>query len=174
MAIDFPNSPTVGQEFQSGGRIWEWDGTAWRVLSVTSNSIDHGNLGGLADADHPQYLQHTGGTITNYAETCTVETGVTGGKTVSLATSNVFDHTLSGATTYTFSGVPSSPAAASLTLIIRQPATAVAITWPASVKWSAGSAPTFADSEIAICTFITRDGGTEWLGSKVGEFAVPA
>jgi hypothetical protein len=29
VAIDFPNSPSVGQELTVGDRTWRWDGTAW-------------------------------------------------------------------------------------------------------------------------------------------------
>ena len=29
-AIDFPNSPTVGQLFTVGSITWQWDGTVWR------------------------------------------------------------------------------------------------------------------------------------------------
>jgi hypothetical protein len=32
MAIDFPNSPTIGQIFTSGDNKWEWDGTSWNVV----------------------------------------------------------------------------------------------------------------------------------------------
>lgn len=28
-AIDFPNSPTVGQVFTSGSRSWVWTGAVW-------------------------------------------------------------------------------------------------------------------------------------------------
>ncbi len=28
--IDFPASPTVGQTYTFGGRIWEWTGSAWK------------------------------------------------------------------------------------------------------------------------------------------------
>jgi hypothetical protein len=33
-AIDFPNSPTVNQEFTSGSRTWIWNGTVWNSLSL--------------------------------------------------------------------------------------------------------------------------------------------
>lgn len=36
-AIDFPSSPTVGQTFTASGKEWEWDGTAWQLLNVTSS-----------------------------------------------------------------------------------------------------------------------------------------
>ena len=29
-AIDFPNSPTVGQLFTVGDTTWEWTGTLWK------------------------------------------------------------------------------------------------------------------------------------------------
>jgi hypothetical protein len=29
-AIDFPNSPTVGQLFTVGSITWQWNGTVWR------------------------------------------------------------------------------------------------------------------------------------------------
>jgi hypothetical protein len=31
LSYDFPNSPTVGQTFSSGGALYVWDGMAWRV-----------------------------------------------------------------------------------------------------------------------------------------------
>lgn len=31
-AIDFPNSPTVGQTFAVDGRTWIWTGTVWQSL----------------------------------------------------------------------------------------------------------------------------------------------
>jgi hypothetical protein len=34
MAMDFPNSPTVGQIFTSNGTSWEWDGTVWKIPTV--------------------------------------------------------------------------------------------------------------------------------------------
>ena len=30
MPIDFPNSPTVGQQYVSGNLTYEWNGTSWR------------------------------------------------------------------------------------------------------------------------------------------------
>jgi hypothetical protein len=32
MAIDFPNSPSVNDEFTSGSTTWRWDGSVWKVI----------------------------------------------------------------------------------------------------------------------------------------------
>lgn len=34
-AIDFPNSPSLGQTFGANGNVWEWTGTVWKVVRVT-------------------------------------------------------------------------------------------------------------------------------------------
>jgi hypothetical protein len=35
MAIDFPNSPSVGDTYTVNTRIYEWDGTAWALYDTT-------------------------------------------------------------------------------------------------------------------------------------------
>jgi hypothetical protein len=34
MAINFPDTPTTGDEFTSGDRTWKWDGTTWESLAA--------------------------------------------------------------------------------------------------------------------------------------------
>jgi len=31
MAINFPDSPTLNQEFAVGDRVWFWNGTVWKA-----------------------------------------------------------------------------------------------------------------------------------------------
>ena len=33
MAIDFPNTPTLNQIYNNGGKSWRWDGSAWLMIS---------------------------------------------------------------------------------------------------------------------------------------------
>ena len=40
-------------------------------------------------------------------------------------------------------------------------------TWPASVKWDSGTAPTYTTPSLYV--FTTLDSGTTWLGSQVGK-----
>ena len=90
--------------------------------------------------------------------------------TVNLANGNVFSATLTAATTFTFSGATASTAC-SFGLYLAQDATGSRIaTWPASVKWSGGTAPTLstAANALDILVFETIDGGTTWYGSLVG------
>jgi len=62
MALDFPNSPTNGQTFTSGGRIWSWSSTqnSWQ-----SNTGTQGTQGvqGLQGTQGIQGAQGAGGTI---------------------------------------------------------------------------------------------------------------
>ena len=38
MALDFPNSPTVGQTYTYGDRTWTWNGTTWSLSGTGSGS----------------------------------------------------------------------------------------------------------------------------------------
>jgi hypothetical protein len=66
---------------------------------------------------------------------------------------------------------PAAGLAGAATLILRQDAAGGrTVTWPGSVIWAGGTPPavTAADA-IDVCTFITRDGGTTWLGFPGGQ-----
>lgn len=92
-----------------------------------------------------------------------------GATTLNLANANVFNITLTGNVTFTFSGATNGKACA-FSLYLRQDATGSrTVTWPASVRWS-GGAPTLTTtaSAIDILVFETLDGGTTWYGSLVG------
>lgn len=98
--------------------------------------------------------------IKNYSEEVNT-VGTTGPtETLDLTVANVHDITMDEACTFTFSNPPASGKAGSFTLILRG---AFAATWPASVDWAGGSAPTFS-LVVDIVTFITVDGGTIWHG----------
>jgi hypothetical protein len=38
MAIDFPNSPTVGQMYTVGNRSWRYDGEKWVAVDPSVNA----------------------------------------------------------------------------------------------------------------------------------------
>lgn len=40
MALNFPDSPTVGQEFTGNGNTWTWDGSTWNINLASSSKAD--------------------------------------------------------------------------------------------------------------------------------------
>lgn len=82
---------------------------------------------------------------------------------VDLSAGDVFTVTISAATTLTFSNVPAGKAA-TFNLIITNGGAAT-VTWPASVKWASGTAPTLTASGVDVLTFLTPDGGVTWYGT---------
>lgn len=86
-------------------------------------------------------------------------------ETLNLANGNVFDVTLDENVEFTFSGATAS-VACSFTLIARQDGSGGStITWPSSVDWEGGAAPTIstAASRVDVFSFLTVDNGTTWL-----------
>ena len=81
---------------------------------------------------------------------------------------NVQTKSISGSVTLTFSNPAVSGKAGSFTLIVTLSGSP-AIAWPASVKWSGGTAPTLTTAGIDIFSFVTIDGGTNWFGFVAGQ-----
>lgn len=96
-----------------------------------------------------------------------------GTRAINLANGNVVSATLTGNTTFTFSGATAATAATacSFGLYLTQDGTGNrTVTWPASVRWSGGTAPTISTgaADIDILVFETINGGAVWFGSLVG------
>ena len=91
-----------------------------------------------------------------------------GANDVDCSAGNYFKKTITGATTFTFSNAPAS-VAYSFTMEITLNGSN-AITWPASVKWPADTAPTITDAKTQLFMFITDDGGTRWRGSSLVDY----
>lgn len=89
-------------------------------------------------------------------------------QTVNWATAPTWDITLSANCTFTLSSVTSGTPT-TLTLILRQDATGSrTVTWPGSVTWLSGSAPTLhtGASTLDVVQLVTVDGGTNWYGAQ--------
>jgi hypothetical protein len=87
---------------------------------------------------------------------------------IDLSAGNYFQKTISGATTFTVTNVPSSGTAASIILDLTNGGSAV-ITWWSGVKWAGGTAPTLTSSGRDALGFYTFDGGTTWTGLLLGK-----
>lgn len=92
--------------------------------------------------------------------------------TVDISTGNSFSLVMTGNCTFSFSNPKSSGTTCSITLILQQDTTGSrTATWPASVKWPGGTAPTLTTtaSKFDVFVFITVDGGTRYFGFTSGQ-----
>lgn len=87
--------------------------------------------------------------------------------TIAASDGNIHTLTVGGNITLTLNPNCLTGFCRTLTLVITNGG-AYTITWPASVKWAGGSAPTFTASGVDIVTLITVDAGTTWYGSANG------
>lgn len=175
------------------------DGTAWeigtgtytasgttlsRTVTESSNAGTAINLSGNAvvfvtaraeDIVTPAYTGDV--TITGELKADSLNEGFAsvtssgGAATINCEAANVFLHTLTENVTYTFSNPPTSGTAYGFTLKLVQDSTARTVTWPASVDWAGGTAPTIStgSGEVDVFAFFTHDGGTNWYGFTAGQ-----
>ena len=91
------------------------------------------------------------------------------GTAIDCAEGNYFKKTVTGATAFTFTNVPTGTAYF-LTIEIECNGSN-AVTWPTpNVKWPADTAPTLTDGKTQLFTFITDDGGTRWRGNSAVDY----
>ena len=90
------------------------------------------------------------------------------GTAIDCAAGNYYTKTVTGATAFTFTNVPTS-VAYFLTIEVTCNGSN-AVTWPASVKWPADTAPAITDGKTTLFMFVTDDGGTRWRGSSLADY----
>ena len=99
-------------------------------------------------------------------------TSSSGTAVLNLDQATVFQLTLSeNITTFTWSNPPASGTAYGFSLKVIQDSSARTISWPASVDWPGGTAPTLStgSGEVDVFTFFTTDGGTTYYGFSAGK-----
>ena len=89
-------------------------------------------------------------------------------QTLDLSTGHTFSITPTEALDVLFTNPPASGIATAFTLEVDNSAGGYALTWPSSVKWHLGTAPT-ATASKEVYTFITTDGGTTYYGKLAGK-----
>jgi hypothetical protein len=153
-------TPVTGIDIDSGAI----DGTA-----IGANSASTGEFTTLVASS----IETTGG----FTEDAEAITSSSNAATLDLSEATNFTHDLTENVTYTFSNPASSGKASAFTLKVVQDSTARTITWPASVDWAGGEAPTISDGDgdVDYFVFITTDGGTTYYGFTAGQaLATPA
>ena len=108
----------------------------------------------------------SGGTKITGSQTSNIS--AMGANAVDCSAGNYFTKTITGATTFTFTNVPTGVAYTFTMEVTLNGSNA--ITWPASVKWPADTAPTITDGKTQLFVFLTDDGGTRWRGSSVVDY----
>ena len=110
--------------------------------------------------------------VTSYNETYVAVTSSSNASTIDCEAGNVFSHTLSENTTFTFSNPPASGTAYGFSLKIVQDASAsgYTVTWPSSVDWPLGNTPSLTSTASAVDQFVfyTHNGGVTWYGFIAG------
>lgn len=106
-----------------------------------------------------RYLPISGGTLTGGLFGTSVALS---GDSIDVSQGSCFTKTITAATTFVFTGVPSN-ATARFSLVLTNGGSQT-VTWPSSVKWSGGANPELAASGVDVFTFFTADGGTTWYG----------
>jgi hypothetical protein len=192
LAVDSTNN-RVGIGTASPSTILDVQGAAARIrISDTDTAgttgIEFVDSGGTKDAEievgnSTQYLAFktataerlriTGDGVVEFKAGITEDAVTLTGTstTIDLATATNFVHDLTGATTYTFSNPATTGNATAFTLKIIQDSTARTITWPASVDWAGGTAPTLTatNNGVDVFVFYTIDGGTTYYGFTAGQ-----
>ena len=87
---------------------------------------------------------------------------------IDLATGNYFTKTINGNSTFTFTNPPASGTACSFTLELTH--TSGTVTWPASVKFPADTAPTLTAGKTHLFIFVTDDGGSRYRGAALADY----
>jgi dolichyl-phosphate-mannose--protein O-mannosyl transferase len=89
--------------------------------------------------------------------------------TCNVDNAGAFSLTMSGNTTFTFSGADSGW---SMGFILQLTGNGSTVTWPSTVRWAGGAAPDApASGETDVLVFHTRDGGSNWYGVLASDAA---
>lgn len=141
-------------------------------MPITVLTASGGSPAGLQTALDAK-LNASGGTATNivlsgYREPTASPAIADGTLTLDLSAAQVFSVALNA--NVTTLNITNTPAAANtavgFTLVLTADGTTRSVTWPASVAWYSGVAPSLPTTSgaKAILTFLTVDGGTTWHG----------
>ena len=139
--------------------------TEINYLDITTLGLTQASKAVTADANG--VVSFDNGTI----DEVTTVTSSSNAATINLRDGNVFEHDLTENVTYTFSNPAAAGRASSFVLKVIQDSSARTITWPGSVDWPGGTAPTLTatNNGVDVFVFFTIDGGTTYYGFIAGQ-----
>ena len=144
-------------------------------VTATTAEINYLDITTLGTTEASKVVTSDANGVTKFdngiQEESTAVTSSSNAATLNLRDGSVFTHTLSENVTYTFSNPAASGYASIFTLKVIQDSSARTITWPGSVDWVAGTAPTLTATNDGVdyVVFITIDGGTNYYGFVAGQ-----
>ena len=142
-------------------------------LHVIGNTqLDGHVVAGNAPADTVQINGTViGAPLKTYTETRTDPAIAAGALALDCSLGTYFKTTLNVNVTVSITNPPAAGRALGLTIIFIADGTVRAVTWPGSVVWPSGVAPTMsgAAGKRDLITVITEDGGATWFGCIVGQ-----
>jgi hypothetical protein len=152
----------LGLAIGTNVQAWDSDLDTWATKTAPS-----GTVVGTSDSQTLTNKTIEAGTFTNgyTEEVATANTSTA--YTIDLANGSVQVLTLTGNCTYTF---PTAVAGKSFILLQKQDGTGSrTVTWPATVKWPGGTAPTITSTASKLDKYIFTSDGTNWYGSDAGK-----
>jgi hypothetical protein len=156
--VSAPTWSTPAGMTYPGAGIANSTGSAWGTSYTTSGSGTVVALNNTPTLTNP--------TITNYTET-TVTANTSTAYTIDNTNGTLQILTLTGNCTFTF---PTATAGKSFTMFLKQDATGSrTVTWPASVKWPGGTAPTITATASKADKYVFTADGSSWVGSNAGQ-----
>ena len=159
------DGPTTGVTVANGGTaVLAWNGSDFVDIgaSTAGNRTINGNetVSGDLAVNGSKFVMNNGAIQEHQTSVAASD--------INLITGNCFTKTISGATTFTVSNVPSSGTVASFILDITNGGSAT-VNWWSGVKWPYGTAPSLTVSGRDSLGFYTYDGGTTWTGLLLGK-----
>lgn len=155
-AVLTSSSPSFNNAYIAGNIYHTGDTDTY--LAFTTDTIDLVTGGSISATFNSSGIFVTDGSV---AEDYDALSGTT--PTCNVDSGGAFSLTMTGNTTFTFSGASSGY---SQGFVLQLTGNGGTVTWPASVDWAGGTAPDAPGSgETDILVFWTRDGGTTWYGT---------
>lgn len=180
----FPGSGTVPTA--TGSNTWAWSSNVAVITSNTSNAltgpfVNFQSGAGITFSASSNTLTITGSSTALASNSLLRTTGGAGAvttiassgaaTTLMVGGANTFDVTLTANCTISLTGAAASGSESSILVILRQDGSGNrTVTWPGSVVWASGSAPTLSTTG-GTADFIlleTVNGGTTWYGFPTG------
>jgi len=166
---DVTNIDSVGMvTARTGIKVLAGGINAVGVVTATSYSGDGSTLTGMASTDKVSTATLNVSGISTFSGSVVENIVTMGANAVDCSAGNYFTKTITGATTFTFTNVPTGVAYLFMMEVTLNGSNA--ITWPAAVKWPADTAPTITDGKTQMFIFVTDDGGTRWRGSSIVDY----